>query len=109
MGNHDGLLSRLETGGTPTGEKMWRLALPDEYRKQLDSPVADLKNIGSGPYGGALTAGLFLREFVDPDTPWAHLDLGLSAMAEADDGIIVKGGTGFGVRLLAHTVATWAD
>ncbi|MFT7599927.1 MAG: leucyl aminopeptidase [Acidimicrobiales bacterium] len=109
MGNNDQLLERLEVSAATSGEKIWRLPLPAEYRKQLDSPVADLKNIGSGPYGGALTAGLFLSEFVDADTPWAHIDLGLSAMADADDGVTVKGGTGYGVRLLADVVTNWSS
>ena len=55
---------------------------------------------------GALTAGLFLQEFVG-DSPWAHLDLGLTASVEADDGVNVKGATGVGVRLLAEVAAAW--
>jgi leucyl aminopeptidase len=107
MGTDDGLLARVEAAASSTGEKLWRLPLPAEYRSQLDSPVADLKNIGGGTFGGALVAGLFLKEFVG-DRPWAHIDLGMSAMSEADDGVLTKGGTGFGVRLLAELVSTWA-
>ncbi len=106
MATDDGLARRLEQASDRTGEKLWRLPLPQEYRPQLDSTVADLKNIGSGPYGGALVAGLFLKEFAG-DAPWAHIDLGLSAHSDADRGVIVKGGTGFGVRVLLDALATW--
>ncbi len=106
MGSHDGLLGAIEGASQGTGERVWRLPLPEKYRSQLDSTVADLKNIGAGPYGGALVAGLFLKEFVDGPA-WAHIDLGLAAMAEADDGVITKGGTGFGARLLAELLRDW--
>lgn len=106
MGTDDAVCEQLAAASAKTGEKTWRLPLPPEYRPQLDSIVADIKNIGAGPYGGALTAGLFLKEFVG-DVPWAHIDLGMSAMTEADDGVITKGATGFGVRLLAETVTNW--
>ncbi len=106
MGNDDSLVGKLEDASDRTGEQIWHLPLPSEYRKQLDSVVADLKNIGSGPWGGALTAGLFLREFVG-ETPWAHVDLGMSALSESDNGLVSKGGTGFGVRLLVDLLANW--
>ncbi len=106
MGTDDSLLKRLEAASAKTSEKVWRLPLPHEYRKQLDSNVADLKNIGSGPYGGALVAGLFLKEFT-AGVPWGHIDLGLSAMSDKEDGIITKGGTAFGIRLLAEMLENW--
>lgn len=106
MGTSDDVLDRLEKAGKVTGESVWQLPLPDAYRKSLDSTIADLKNIGNGPYGGALVAGLFLKEFVS-DVPWVHIDLGLSAEADGDDGVIVKGGTAVGVRLLVETLRNW--
>jgi leucyl aminopeptidase len=106
MGTDDATVARLERASGRTGEPVWRLPLPDRYRTQLDSPVADLKNIGGGPYGGALLAGLFLREFTG-GRPWAHVDLGLSALAEADDGVVVRGATGIGVRLLLDALRHW--
>ncbi len=106
MGTDDHVLSQIQSASVGTGEKVWHLPLPDEYRKNLESVVADLRNIGSTPYGGALTAGLFLSEFVG-DVPWAHIDLGMSAMSDQENGIITKGGTGFGVRLLVETCARW--
>ena len=87
------------------GEPVWPLPLPHEYRKQLESEVADMKNIG-GSYGGALTAGLFLQEFVD-GAPWVHLDIAGPARANADDGYLTKGGTGFGVRTLVELARTF--
>ena len=103
IGNHDGWLTQVEAAGAATGEKVWRLPLPREYRKSLDSGVADLKNIAGGDLGaGALVAALVLAEFVDPEIPWAHLDIAGPAWADGDDADVTRGGTGFGVRLLVE-------
>ena len=80
--------------------------MPKEYRKLIDSEIADIKNVSAGGYGGALTAGLFLQEFVG-DTPWTHLDIAGPARAGSDDGYLVKGGTGFGVRTLVELVESF--
>jgi leucyl aminopeptidase len=101
MGNDTAWSDQVRAAADRAGEPVWPLPLPPEYRKQLDSEVADLRNIGTGGYGGALTAGLFLREFVE-DVPWAHLDIAGPARAGGDDGYIAKGGTGFGVRTLVE-------
>jgi leucyl aminopeptidase len=101
MGNETVWTDQVRAAADRAGEPVWPLPLPPEYRKQLESEVADLRNIGSGSYGGALTAGLFLREFVD-GVPWAHLDIAGPARAGSDDGYIAKGGTGFGVRTLVE-------
>lgn len=103
MGNHDAWRDQVAAAAGRAGERVWPLPLPADYRRQLDSEIADLKNIG-GSYGGAITAGLFLSEFVG-DVPWAHLDIAGPARAGADDGETPKGGTGFGVRTLIE-VAT---
>ncbi len=100
MGNDDAWIGQVREAADRAGEPVWHLPLPSEYRKQLESEVADLKNIG-GSYGGALTAGLFLQEFVD-GAPWVHLDIAGPARAGADDGHVLKGGTGFGVRTLVE-------
>ena len=100
MGNDDGWVEQVQGAADRAGEPVWPLPLPTEYRKQLESEVADMKNIG-GSYGGALTAGLFLQEFVD-GAPWVHLDIAGPARANADDGYLTKGGTGFGVRTLVE-------
>ena len=68
--------------------------------------MADIKNTGGDRYGGALTAGLFLKEFVD-GVPWAHLDIAGPARSEEDDGYTPKGGSGFGVRTLVELVTRY--
>jgi leucyl aminopeptidase len=99
MGNNDAWIEQVAEAAERAGERSWNLPLPREYRKNLDSEVADLRNISSGGGAGTLTAGLFLQEFVG-DRPWAHWDIAGTARAGGDDGEITKGGTGFGVRTL---------
>jgi leucyl aminopeptidase len=106
MGNDDGWIDQVRDAAARAGESVWPLPLPSEYRKLLDSEVADVKNISGGSYGGALTAGLFLEEFTD-GIPWAHLDIAGPARASSDDGYLVKGGTGFGVRTLVELVSNF--
>jgi leucyl aminopeptidase len=98
FGNDAGLVAQVEAAGARTDEKVWELPLHRPYRSQLDSTVADLKNLGYGD-GGAITAALFLAEFVG-DTPWAHLDIAGVAQTDADRLWHVAGCTGFGARLL---------
>jgi leucyl aminopeptidase len=100
MGNDDGLVDQVRAAADAAGEDVWPLPLPDDLRPQLDSEVADLKNVSSGRWGGALVAGLFLREFVAEGIPWAHLDIAGPADALDEDVETRKGGTGFGVRTL---------
>lgn len=100
MGTDDDLLDAIEDAGRRAGERLWRLPLPDDYREQLRSEVADLKNIGKPREAQSIVAGLFLKEFAG-DTPWAHLDIAGPAFSESGDGpLIRKGATGFGVRTL---------
>src|SRR4029077_8250362 len=106
MGNRVEWVDQVRGAADRAGEPVWPLPLPREYRKLLDSEVADLKNISSGGYGGALTAGLFLESFVDRAT-WAHLDIAGPARASSDDGELTKGGTGFGVRTLLELATTF--
>ncbi|MEQ8717580.1 MAG: leucyl aminopeptidase [Acidimicrobiales bacterium] len=103
MGNDDAWVDQVRAAADSAGEEVWPLPLPDGYRSQLDSPVADLKNIG-GSHGGALTAGLFLKEFVADGIPWAHIDIAGPAFNEAVRNEAPKGGSGFGVRLLLQLV-----
>ena len=106
MGNNDGWMAQVQDAATRAGEPVWPLPLPDDYRKGLDSEVADLKNIGGGRYAGALTAGLFLKEFV-ADVPWAHLDIAGPARSEEDNAYTPKGASGFGVRTLVELVTRY--
>src|SRR5918994_2140350 len=105
MGNHDGFVDQVRAAADAEGEPVWPLPLPDDLRKQLDSEVADLKNIGTNRYGGALVAGLFLERFVADGIPWAHLDIAGPADAGDDDSEARKGGTGFGVRTLLRLLS----
>jgi leucyl aminopeptidase len=108
MGNDDAWIDQVRDAAGRAGESVWPLPLPPEYRKLLDSEVADVKNISGGSYGGALTAGLFLKEFTN-GIPWAHLDIAGPARAGSDDGYLVKGGTGFGVRTLVELVSNFTN
>jgi leucyl aminopeptidase len=100
MGNDPAWIEQVTAAAVRTGERVWELPLPSDYRRQLDSDVADLRNIGGSRHGGALVAGLFLQEFVPEDIPWAHLDIAGTAWSDVSEGVVAKGGTGFGVRLL---------
>jgi leucyl aminopeptidase len=106
MGNDDALLDQVRSAADRAGEPVWPLPLPTEYRRDLESEIADLKNIAGGRYGGALHAGLFLQEFVD-GKPWAHLDIAGPARSESDDAYVPKGGSGFGVRTLVELLSTY--
>ncbi|HEX2047698.1 MAG TPA: leucyl aminopeptidase [Acidimicrobiales bacterium] len=106
MGNHAGWVDQIGQAAARAGEEVWPLPLPEDYRKLIDSDVADVKNVSNGRYAGALTAGLFLREFVG-DVPWAHLDIAGPARSEEDEGYLQKGGTGFGVRTLVEAVTSF--
>merc|ERR1719253_759993 len=93
----DDLAAELASVSEATGEKSWRMPLEKEYAKQLKSKVADMTNLGA-PYGGAITAGLFLTEFVDKKKPFAHIDI---AGPVWDD---KSGATGFGAKLVTEWV-----
>jgi leucyl aminopeptidase len=97
------LASALLAAGEASGDRLWRMPLVEEYRPALDSPVADLANVSHDPkvQGGAITAALFLREFVG-SRPWAHLDIAGPGKVDFEEHEITKGGTGFGVRVLLH-------
>lgn len=103
MGNDDDLVAELIDAGNASGERCWQLPLWDEYKKQLESDTADLKNVGGRP-GGSITAGCFLSEFVG-ETTWAHLDIAGTAFGEStlpyNRG---KGALGHPTRLLVEWV-----
>jgi leucyl aminopeptidase len=105
--NDEGLAERMAVASEEAGEPTWRLPLPDDYRGQIDSDVADMKNIGKDGQAGAISAAMLLERFVG-DTPWAHLDIAGPARSDEDKGPIVKGATGFGVRTLLRLVGEWA-
>lgn len=103
LGNDEDWISTVMGASEKSGERLWQLPLPSDYRSQLDSPIADIANIGSGN-GGTITAALFLAEFVPEEIPWAHLDIAGTAFSDKVSGVNIKGGTGFGVRTLLQLI-----
>ena len=107
FGSDDDAVEAVSAAAGRAGEKVWHLPLEKDYRSKMDSPLADIKNIGDR-YGGAITAALFLAEFTN-ELPWAHLDIAGPARAEGDDGYIAKGGTGFSVATLVAVAEDMAE
>ncbi len=101
--NNDELAARLAAAGKAEGEELWRMPMGERFDKAIDSPIADMKNIG-GAFGGSITAAQFIQRFVNK-VPWAHLDIAGTAWAEEARGSTPKGASGFGVRLLNRLVA----
>jgi leucyl aminopeptidase len=105
MGNNDELVGQVRRAGEVADEPVWQLPLHRAYRKQLDSVVADMTNMG-GPNAGSITAALFLEEFVG-NTPWAHLDIAGTAQLPEARSWRNKGATGFGSRLLVELACSF--
>ena len=102
--NSDELSDGLLAASAATGERTWRMPLPDDYERLIETPIADVKNTG-GRAAGSITAALFLRKFVN-GVPWAHLDIAPVAWKKDSKVTTVPdGATGFGVRLLDRLVA----
>jgi leucyl aminopeptidase len=102
MGTDERLIDDVRSAGERAGERVWPLPLWDEYRDLMKSDIADVKNAGGRP-AGSISAGWFLREFVD-GFPWAHLDIAGTAYTDREDATRVKGPTGVGVRLFSEFV-----
>ena len=100
MTNDDALLGKLQRAGEEAGEKIWQLPMYEEYKEQIKSDVADMKNVG-GRNAGSITAAFFLKEFID-DTPWVHIDMAGVDFYEKVKGVTVKGASGIPVRTLVH-------
>ncbi|BAY25765.1 leucyl aminopeptidase [Calothrix sp. NIES-2100] len=98
----DTVASQLEKAAASSGEKIWRMPMEEKYFEGLKSGIADMKNTGPRP-GGAITAALFLKQFVK-DTPWAHLDIAGPVWSDKENGYNGPGATGFGVRTLVDWV-----
>ena len=113
LGNHfaglyattQSLADQLLTASKATGERLWQMPLDAVYDKEMESDVADIKNISGGRGGGSANAAAFLRKFIKPETEWAHLDIAGTAWANKDQGVTPKGAVGFGVRLLDQWIA----
>lgn len=98
LGNNQKWIDQITAASNRTDEKLWQLPLEHEYRKLIDSYIADMKNVG-GPDAGTITAALFLEEFVG-NVPWAHLDIAGPMWANCDAGWLQRGATAYGTRLL---------
>jgi leucyl aminopeptidase len=103
--NNTQLSNRLRAAGAEIGEKLWRMPLGANYDKLIDSDIADMKNVGSGRDGGAITAAQFLQRFVKDGVAWAHLDIAGMAWSSKGNATTPKGATAYGVRLLDKLVA----
>ncbi|MFN5904226.1 MAG: leucyl aminopeptidase, partial [Novosphingobium sp.] len=101
--NDDELASKLIAAGEATGDKLWRMPLGPAYDKLIDSPIADMKNVGPRE-GGSITAAQFILRYVDKGTPWAHLDIAGMVWASKPGQTWDKGATGYGVRILDRYV-----
>jgi len=107
--NNDELAERLTTAGLETGDKVWRMPLDSKYDKQINSKVADMKNVG-GRDAGAITAAQFLQRFVkEPSTPWAHLDIAGTAMGSPPTDIHQGWASGYGVMLLERLISKFYE
>ncbi|OHD05031.1 leucyl aminopeptidase [Sphingopyxis sp. RIFCSPHIGHO2_12_FULL_65_19] len=102
--NDDTLAADLLAAGEASNNKLWRFPLSPAYDKLIDSPIADMKNIGPRE-GGSITAAQFLKRFVGEGVAWAHLDIAGMAWADKDGPVWAKGATGYGVRLLDRYIA----
>ncbi len=102
--NDDGLAGQLIAAGEASNNKLWRFPLSAAYDKLIDSPIADMKNVGPRE-GGSITAAQFIKRFVDDGVKWAHLDIAGMAWHDKEGPVYAKGATGYGVRLLDRFVA----
>jgi leucyl aminopeptidase len=104
----DALIERLRAAGDVAGERVWPLPLFEEYAEQIDSDVADVKNVG-GAAGGTIIGGCFLSKFVPDGVPWVHIDIAGLEGSEKARPYVPKGASGFGVRLLVEALRRWTD
>ena len=105
LATSDSLVEQILAAGDRAGEPLWRLPLGPEYSKQIESKVADIRNIG-GKGGGTITAAAYLQEFVG-ETPWAHLDIAGTAWNFTEKSYVPKGPSGIAVRTLVNLVRNW--
>ena len=106
--NDDTLAAQLAAAGQASGDKLWRMPLGANYDKLIDSPIADIKNVGPRE-AGSITAAQFLQRFIKPGTPWAHLDIAGMVWSNKPGHTWDKGATGYGVRLLDQFVRDVAE
>ncbi|MEO6432841.1 MAG: leucyl aminopeptidase [Sphingomicrobium sp.] len=102
--NDDKLAGQLMAASKTSGDSLWRMPMGDAFDRLIDSPIADMKNVGPRE-GGSITAAQFIQRFVDKGMPWAHIDMANKAWADKATATADKGATGFGVRLIDDYVA----
>ncbi|WP_447910078.1 leucyl aminopeptidase [Brevundimonas bullata] len=103
--NDDDVANAILAAGPKVGENVWRMPIPAAYERHIDSPIADVKNMGNGRAGGSITAALFLQRFTN-GTPWAHIDIAPTAwVKDSRNPTVPDGAVGYGVRLLDRMVA----
>ena len=102
--NDDDLATQLKAAGKAAGDKLWRMPMGEAWDKLIDSPIADMKNVGPRE-GGSITAAQFIARFVKPGVKWAHLDIAGMVWASKAGALWDKGATGYGVRLLDNFIA----
>jgi leucyl aminopeptidase len=102
---NDEIVDTIRRAAERSGDKVWPMPLEDEYEELLKSDYADVCNVSSGNWAGAITAALFLRKFVDKEMKWAHIDMAGPMEAKSAKGYLTPGATGYGARLLADFVA----
>ena len=102
--NNEDLAGQLTKAGTESGDKLWRMPLAEPFDRLIDSPIADMKNVGPRE-GGSITAAQFIQRFIENGVKWAHVDMAGKAWSDKPSATYEKGATGFGVRLLDQFVA----
>jgi len=102
--NDDDLAGKLQRAGEDSGDKLWRMPLAEPFDRLIDSPIADMKNVGPRE-GGSITAAQFIQRFIENGVKWAHVDMAGKAWSDKPSSTYDKGATGFGVRLLDEYVA----
>ncbi len=102
--NDDGLAQKLISAGLSTGDKLWRFPVGEAYDKMIDSPLADIKNVGPRE-AGSITAATFLQRFVEEGVKWAHLDIAGTVWSDKPGALYDKGATGYGVALLDRLIS----
>ncbi len=107
--NDSALWKQMEKASETSGEKLWRMPLDEVWKKEVESAVADIQNLGKSRYAGASTAAAFLEHFIEDETPWAHMDIAGTAWRKSDQPTVPKHGSGFGVRVLNDLVAKYYE
>jgi len=102
--NDEDLAGKLQAAAGESGDKLWRMPMAESFDRLIDSPIADMKNVGPRE-GGSITAAQFIQRFIENGMKWAHIDMAGKAWSDKAAATYDKGATGFGVRLLDQYVA----